>query len=123
VSRIEALTVVLGLGIGFLVVWSLLGSKKAREGPNSRARTSASNDGPLAQELSKPGASTWDHVLGVSPDAPIEEIKAAYRRLIGQYHPDKVAALGPELRDLAETKSKEILSAYAAARRVRNFDE
>jgi DnaJ-domain-containing protein 1 len=29
-----------------------------------------------------------------------------------EYHPDKVASLGPELRALAEKKSKEINAAY-----------
>lgn len=32
-----------------------------------------------------------------------------------QYHPDKVASLGPELRDLCECKTKEINIAYDRA--------
>jgi len=46
---------------------------------------------------------------GASP----EEIRRAYYALIAQYHPDKVAQLGPELRDLASEKSKEINRAYS----------
>jgi len=28
-------------------------------------------------------------VLGITPEASIEEIKRAYRALVNQYHPDK----------------------------------
>jgi DnaJ-domain-containing protein 1 len=34
---------------------------------------------------------------------------------MSQYHPDKVASLGRELRELAESKSKEISVAYQEA--------
>jgi DnaJ like chaperone protein len=39
-------------------------------------------------------------------------VQTAYRSLIRQYHPDKVANLGEELRELAEVKSKAINKAY-----------
>jgi hypothetical protein len=51
-------------------------------------------------------------VLGVEKTATMEEIKAAYRRLAGQYHPDKVTHLGEEFRVLAERKFKDIQEAY-----------
>lgn len=51
-------------------------------------------------------------VLGVKENATMEEIKLAYRRLAGQYHPDKVSHLGEEFRVLAERKFKEIQRAY-----------
>jgi DnaJ like chaperone protein len=56
----------------------------------------------------------WYDVLKVPPTAGAEEIKASYRRLIAQYHPDKVATLAPEFRALAEEKSKELNAAYDA---------
>jgi DnaJ like chaperone protein len=37
---------------------------------------------------------------------------------MAEYHPDKVAQLGEELRILAEAKSKEINAAYSEALRV-----
>ena len=61
---------------------------------------------------------TWWSVLGVSRSASEEDIKAAYRSLMHQYHPDKVAALGPELRELAERKSTEINAAYEEAKKA-----
>ena len=52
-------------------------------------------------------------ILGVRPSATHSEIKAAYRSRIQEYHPDKVASLGPELRALAEEKTKLIIEAYS----------
>jgi DnaJ-domain-containing protein 1 len=53
-------------------------------------------------------------VLDVSPGASQEEIRAAYQKLVQQYHPDRVAGMGPELRELAEKHTKELNAAYAA---------
>ena len=52
--------------------------------------------------------------LGVTPDSSGAEIKRAYRKLISQNHPDKLAARGlPEsMRAVAEERSREINSAY-----------
>ena len=51
-------------------------------------------------------------VLEVSSNASQAEIRAAYQRLVRQYHPDRVADMGPELRALAEERTKEINQAY-----------
>ena len=52
--------------------------------------------------------------LGVTADASAAEIKRAYRRLMSQNHPDKLAARGlPEsMREIAEERSREINTAY-----------
>lgn len=47
-------------------------------------------------------------VLGISPDASDQEVKAAYRKLALQHHPDRVATLGEDVRRAAEKKFKEI---------------
>ena len=52
--------------------------------------------------------------LGVAPGADQDEIRQAYRQLVAQYHPDKAAHLGEELRRLAEEKFKAIQAAYDA---------
>src|SRR5215204_1017700 len=62
----------------------------------------------------------WNEVLQVNATAHSDEIKRAYRSLIIQYHPDRVAGLGPELRDVAEAKAKEINAAYVEGMRVRS---
>ena len=49
-------------------------------------------------------------VLGVSKNASIDEIKAAYKELVKKYHPDKYR--DNPLSSLAEEKMKEINQAY-----------
>ena len=51
-------------------------------------------------------------VLGLDRGAGQDEVRAAYRRLAAQYHPDKVAHLGEEFQRLAELKFKAIQAAY-----------
>ena len=52
--------------------------------------------------------------LGIRADARPAEIKRAYRKLISQNHPDKLAARGlpDSMRPVAEERSREINSAY-----------
>lgn len=59
--------------------------------------------------------------LGVEPSATDREVKTAYRRLMGQHHPDKLIAQGvPEdMIKLATEKSQEIQAAYDLIQRSR----
>lgn len=50
-------------------------------------------------------------VLGVSPSATDDEVKAAYRKLALKNHPDRVASLGEDVRRAAEKKFQEINAA------------
>lgn len=50
-------------------------------------------------------------VLGVTADATDAELKKAYRRLALEHHPDRVAALGDDVRRAAEKKFQEINAA------------
>ncbi len=51
-------------------------------------------------------------VLDLPSNAGSESIRLAYRRMAKLYHPDKVASLAPEFRELAELRMKEINAAY-----------
>jgi hypothetical protein len=61
----------------------------------------------------------WFEVLEVHPESDMTTIKNAFRRLIRQYHPDKVADLGVELQQLAHRKTQEINAAYDRAQKER----
>ncbi|MFY2763252.1 J domain-containing protein [Arenimonas sp. MALMAid1274] len=58
-------------------------------------------------------------VLGLRDDASEGEIDRAYRRLIAQYHPDRLAGAADELRLQAEDKAREINAAYDHIRKLR----
>lgn len=50
-------------------------------------------------------------VLGVSPDVTDDVLKTVYRKLALEHHPDRVAALGEDVRKAAEKKFQEINAA------------
>jgi DnaJ like chaperone protein len=74
------------------------------------------------------GAPTADRLtdayraLGVSKDSDAATIKRAYRKLISQNHPDKLASRGlPEsMRPVAEQRSRELNAAYDLIKEARN---
>ncbi|MCP1727550.1 DnaJ like chaperone protein [Natronospira proteinivora] len=62
-------------------------------------------------------------VLGISKTSNDEAVKKAYRRLMSQHHPDKLAARGlsDEMLKLAEEKTVEIRAAYDRIREARGM--
>lgn len=62
-------------------------------------------------------------VLGLKNDAGPAEIKLAYRRLLKQHHPDKLAASNASAADVkrATEKTREITAAYEYIREARGF--
>ncbi|MFC3551439.1 DnaJ family molecular chaperone [Lysobacter cavernae] len=57
--------------------------------------------------------------LGLTADASDAEVDQAYRRLISQYHPDKLAGAATELRQHAEVKARAINNAYDRIKTLR----
>ncbi|MDP1984156.1 MAG: J domain-containing protein [Sulfuritalea sp.] len=117
-SGIEIVVILFGLFLGYWIVSKfLLGGSTAK--PSAERAQESQGDTRNVDDVPAAG---WNEILHVSRDAPLDEIRQAYKTLIGQYHPDKVASLGEELRALAEHKSKEITQAYREALRVRGGD-
>ena len=56
-------------------------------------------------------------ILGVSPTATDDEVKAAYRALARKYHPDKYR--DSDLAEMAGEKMKEINAAYDEVQKIR----
>lgn len=94
------------LAIG-LAGWLLWRNWKGRMGEAPPPPASAANGAESATSDDDPYA-----VLGVRRGATGDELRQAYRDRMAEYHPDKVAHLGPELRKLAEKKTLEIQRAY-----------
>lgn len=61
--------------------------------------------------------------LGVPPEASESEIKRAYRKMMSENHPDRIAAKGlPEsMRSIAEERAREINVAYDLIKNARQF--
>ena len=57
--------------------------------------------------------------LGLTREASDAEIEQAWRRLMSQYHPDKLAGAAPELREQAEKRAGAINAAYDRIRKLR----
>lgn len=60
-------------------------------------------------------------VLEISPDATDEDVKKAYRRMAMKYHPDKVNALGEDMKHSATEKFRKVKEAYDAIKQQRNI--
>jgi hypothetical protein len=54
----------------------------------------------------------YARTLGINEPATVNDVKRCYKKLVSQYHPDKVDHLGPELQKVAAQKSREINEAY-----------
>lgn len=80
-------------------------------------------ENPQAKDLDdKPMTLDDAYALFEANDAtPWETIEGKRRKLLQQYHPDKVASLGPKLRALAEVEGKRINVAYRMVQQARGY--
>ena len=97
----EILAIVAGLLTGYwLISWLL-----------ARSASSASAGTIDSQWI----RTHWDEVLGVRPNASVEDIKAAYAARMRQYEPAHVEGVAPALGAIALRKSQELKLAYTWA--------
>ena len=60
-------------------------------------------------------------VLEISPEATVDEVKGAYRRMAIKYHPDKVAHLGDDIQSAAKEKFQQLSAAYEEIKKQRGI--
>jgi uncharacterized membrane protein YkvA (DUF1232 family) len=88
----------------------------------ARASTESEQRGQRERSSRAPAAASESAsdpygILGITASASEEEIQAAYKARMNEYHPDKVAHLGEELQKLAHRKALEIQQAYRELRK------
>lgn len=73
----------------------------------------------LSPWLGREGAVQWDEddsdpfaVIGVPDSASFDEVHAAWRARLSEYHPDRFARAGSKIRHVAEVESQRINAAY-----------
>ena len=52
-------------------------------------------------------------ILGISPAASFEQVRAAWRARLAEYHPDKYMQAGAKIRTVAADESRRVNAAYA----------
>ena len=98
----------------WLITWVLeqFGGKRpvGRQGGSGEYREAGA--APPPQDRAREAVQQYCRELEIDLPFTQAQLRDAYRRKMSEYHPDKVATLGKELQDLAETKSKAINVAY-----------
>jgi DnaJ-domain-containing protein 1 len=130
----ELLVIIAGLFFGYLIVNYFLNKKNgddsktfkeeddtfSSQNQNKQDRSSSESHYKKSTDGQSDISINWFRILEVSESALPNEISVSYKRLIRQYHPDKVASLGKDLQDLANHKAKQINAAYDYAKRIKN---
>ncbi len=117
----------LGGGFGLIDDLSLIGlltylyRKRLREysagiGHETERQRQGERSSRARAEASESPSDPYE-VLGIDSSASADEIQAAYKARMHEYHPDKVSHLGEELQKLAHRKAVEIQQAYSQLRK------
>ena len=104
-----------------LIADSLMTTYRQETPPRSDKSTGTGRTGTSEKKRTSSHKAIWQEsakspyeILGIGVSASKEEIRIAYRKMASLYHPDKVAHLAPEFRDMANRKMREINTAYGS---------
>jgi len=122
-SHGEILVVLAIIGVIFATIWLVVSANspkpKPKYGPDPAQEPPHKQEPPRTEYWQAPPVQAEPtritslrqacEILGLPPGRiTLETVRETYRKVIAQYHPDKVAHLGKELRDLAARKAVEI---------------
>jgi DnaJ like chaperone protein len=99
----------------FSAMLNARGAAGSRYGGGGGGRRQAGNQlGSMAQAYAQ---------LGLKSNATDTEVKKAYRKLVSQYHPDKLVSRGlpEEMMNIAKARVREINTAYDQIKQTRGF--
>jgi len=119
----EILVIVVCLVLGYWIVAVFLPSLLETDAvlaEHAESTPEHSGQAHVPTDPSPNDSAAWFEVLEIPESSLREDIVAAYKRKIRQYHPDLVAQMGHELRELAERKSRQINVAYDVALKLRS---
>ncbi|HWR12303.1 MAG TPA: J domain-containing protein [Rectinemataceae bacterium] len=96
--------------------------RRAREEQNRRYRTSWGN-GTSADATNAVIEDAYKY-LGLKPYSPFAEVKAAYKKLLFKYHPDRNASTPDQLKKATETSTRinaayQIIETYEESKKAR----
>ena len=133
-SEYEVLAIIGGLVLGYVIVYAVMKAAKDVTSENTESDKSAGASGKKTEDSNAHQQNTykseaakeekhisarWFQILEVPETATMSVITSQYKRKMSEYHPDKVAVLGRELKELAERKTKEINLAYDYAKKMK----
>ena len=107
----DGIVVLICLAAGYWLVSKLLAKLEEPKSivPAKEVGTTQQQTPPGYEPVTR---SNWYRILEVSEYASRDEVSTAYRRMISQYHPDKVSQMGEDIRAVADAKSQQINAAY-----------
>lgn len=117
-SSTEIIVIAIGLVFGYWIVMKLMGGGSAQEEPLRR---------DASDRAEEPGDETllpieWHVLLDIDRTASVAQIRAAYQAQLAQYHPDRVAHFGADIRAAAEQRRRAIEIAYHEAMHERGYE-
>jgi len=96
-----------------IIIWIFFFKPLFDELKNSFKKNASSRTaGSSSNEQNRDYQTQAFQILNIQPTDDISVVKKGYHEIIKLYHPDRLEGLGPELRQLALEKTRDINEAY-----------